>query len=311
MADIQDLQSKVEKAELKVEKCKATIERHKKALDKKVGIVIKEVGIDLTGKSVDEVEKVEWTHRGSDHSWLIYDVTRKLNDIAGAHKKLSEAETILSNWQEKLSIAVNRERYIADNAPQVIKDFLEQWKSMAFEWHVKKLDDYREFRLKLQQERDEAIISFVKSNPVEYSRYLENGEIHSYYSDLINIRGRGLEEHMKGLMLDWKSIKQREKDFAGGVVLHLNDIRDEVERLNWLDKTLEQSKNSKMLDLIQRISKSVGEITDASNLEISDSGNINGYVIGDSGEAWLETITAGGWNVQCWHYRTIVKPKKK
>ncbi|MEX3625086.1 hypothetical protein [Viridibacillus arvi] len=311
MADIKNLEERVVKAEVKVEKCKGTIERHKKQYEKKVQALIKK-GVDLTGLSKEEIDKVQDGYRQTELNWDIYDVKGKLEDIKGATKKLEEAEQILVNWNDKLSIEINKDKFIQDNAPQVIKDFLEDWKKKAYEWHIRRYDAYQEFKEELRSERNNLIIEFVKANPEVAERYLdENGNIQDYWQkDLINIRLKGLESHLKENELDYRSIESRKSNFAGGNILKMDSMYDEKERLNWLDKTLEREKKAKMLDLIHRISKVVGEITDASSLRISGKGSIDGFVIGDKGKAKVNTIDAGGWNIQCWHYRTLVDPVK-
>ena len=77
-------------------------------------------------------------------------------------------------------------------------------------------------------------------------------------------------------------------------------------RLAWLEKEMEQEKREKLLDLVQRMMKVVGRITDAGHLSIGPKGDINGYIQGTEGKASVETIGAGGYNVQCYHFRTLI-----
>ena len=48
---------------------------------------------------------------------------------------------------------------------------------------------------------------------------------------------------------------------------------------------------------------------DASYLSIKNV-NLNGYIIGKDGKATVETIGAAGYNIQIYHYRTLIKPKR-
>ncbi len=51
----------------------------------------------------------------------------------------------------------------------------------------------------------------------------------------------------------------------------------------------------------------VGDIKKA-NLKIGVDGNLNGLVVGTAHSAEIRTIYAGGYNIQCLHYRVLVKP---
>jgi hypothetical protein len=74
-----------------------------------------------------------------------------------------------------------------------------------------------------------------------------------------------------------------------------------------LDKILDRDVEAKRDKLVARISKKAGEVVDVSGLGIGTNGEINGIVIGTTGTVSVETITAGGYNIQCLHYRILVK----
>ena len=73
-----------------------------------------------------------------------------------------------------------------------------------------------------------------------------------------------------------------------------------------IKKTIENEKQVKIIQLTMRVTNVVGTITDAAHLEIGEKGDLVGIIEGEKGKATVETITAGGWNIQCFHYRTIV-----
>ncbi|MCC3687406.1 hypothetical protein LLR47_19575 [Bacillus cereus] len=314
MSKVDSLKASVEKSELKVEKCKATIERHKKALDKKVQKVIKEVGLDLTGKSKEEIDELREPYRTTDHSWTIYEVIRKLEDIKGATKKLGEAEHVLNNWKEKLNLEIEKTRFLeGDDIPQVIKEFLEQWKQKAHEWHIKRYNDYLELKEELHKKEREARIECIETYKDAYEGYLdENGEAKGLSNHtLANVHPRSImSAFLEERELDYKSIQSRLNSFAGGTILYMASIYDESKRLAWLENALEQEKKSKMIDLINRINAVVGSIVNAEGLRISEVGNLNGIIVGEKADAKVETVPAGGWNIQCFHYRTLVNEIK-
>ena len=71
-----------------------------------------------------------------------------------------------------------------------------------------------------------------------------------------------------------------------------------------------QAAENLIIDLIYRVRKITGEITDWSNIR-STAGTggftvLNGAVIGKEGIACVESITAGGYNIQRLHIRVLV-----
>jgi len=72
------------------------------------------------------------------------------------------------------------------------------------------------------------------------------------------------------------------------------------------EKKAEQFKKDLLTTLVYRVSAKVGKITDAKGLTIGMNGELNGLVIGDKDSATVTTILAGGYNIQCLHYRVLV-----
>lgn len=66
-----------------------------------------------------------------------------------------------------------------------------------------------------------------------------------------------------------------------------------------------------ILDLINRVSAKTGKITSYANLHLDQNNQgfsiLNGYVIGENGTAKVESILAGGYNIQRLHIRVLVK----
>lgn len=275
--NIQLLNEKITKAKEKVEKCKKIVEKHEKQLEKK-----KEKGD-------------EW------------DIKWKISDIESAKGNLKDAERILSGWEYKLEEELRKDSFLENNTPQIIKDFLQEWKDKVYKWHIKRYEDYIELKQELAEREYEARLECAKTTP-EYAEYLdENGEVKNYWKDLHNLYPTNImDKYLKDRELDYKNIKSRLFNFAGTTILKMAEFRNENDRLTWLEKTLQEEKRAKMLDLIHRINDVIGAITDASGLSISPKGNLDGIIIGEKGKAKVETIGAGGYNIQCFHYRTLV-----
>lgn len=74
-----------------------------------------------------------------------------------------------------------------------------------------------------------------------------------------------------------------------------------------LEKVLRREVERKREQFIARVEACVGEITDLSYLTIGEGGNIDGIAEGVDGRCYVRTIGAGGYNIQRFHYRVLVK----
>lgn len=73
----------------------------------------------------------------------------------------------------------------------------------------------------------------------------------------------------------------------------------------------EEDCDFKRLQFIIRTNAITGDIITAANLYIDDeSGDVNGTISGTNGTANVRTIGAGGYNIQCYHFRCLIKKVK-
>lgn len=306
--NVEQLRVKVVAAEQKVEKCKKTIERHKVQLEKKAE-ALRKIGIEP-----EKADKYSFVQNGSemnhDAYWLLCDYDNKKDDIKGSQRKLEDAERILAGWNEKLDIEINKEKIIQDTVPQVIKDFLENWKTKAFDWYVKRYDAFLEFRNDLRTAERAAWLEAYYTLP-EYAetrarRKAFFGDEEPDNSTLINMNPRKpMEEFLKERGLDYHTIQQRINNFGDQIIFKMLDYRDVDARLKYLDGALEEDKKRKLLVLVDSITNITGPITNAKYLYIS-GGDLNGVVLGEKGVGKIQTFSAGGYNIQCFHWRTRV-----
>lgn len=273
-----ELEAKVINAQATVAKRRAVIEKHRTQLAK------------MISKGADE-----------------WDIRYKRDDIDNAIKKLEEAEKVAKNWEDKLGEQISRDAFIEANAPQVIKDFLENWKANAIAYYRQDRIDFIDFQRDLwKRERDARREALNTLPELERARELYKDREPSDF-DLGNLWPRKpVEEFLKERGLDYNSVREKLAARSNPITAKLVQIRDKEEREAWLEKTMEEEKKAKLADLIARINKVVGTITDASCLTIGGKGDINGFVVGTEGKARVETIGAGGYNIVCFHFRTLI-----
>lgn len=313
--NIPELQEKVNKAQERVTKIENTIEKHTKAKKKKINAVTKFLEEhdkkDITYEKLREDNNWKYLFYEVDKDlhyefyYLCCDITEKESSIKSNEKKLEEAKQTLKNWQEKLRAEQVKLQYIQDSVPQVIKDFLLNWKNNVLRYYNNKKDtydaDYKEYKDKINRAYFEEICNNTdllsntfearKFNPEQYDEELD-------YKYMIYFRDRDRCYRALGV----------EDEFKSKYDTFFHDWRSRSYDTEWIDKVLTEEMNNKLIDLMSRVSKITGEIVDASYLTIKD-GNLNGYIIGKDGNADVETIGAGGYNIQIFHYRTLVKPR--
>lgn len=73
-----------------------------------------------------------------------------------------------------------------------------------------------------------------------------------------------------------------------------------------LTKVAEKDAENYILNLIGRVTKYVGKITDYSNIVLTGP-SINGIIEGENGKVSVRTVVAGGYNIQTLHNRVLVK----
>ena len=98
----------------------------------------------------------------------------------------------------------------------------------------------------------------------------------------------------------------RNKRYIGVYTYRGTETPDGLPRMQQLEKDLNEEANRKYDFIIERTNAIAGEITDASGLSIGSKQDLNGFIVGTRGTAKVQTIGAGGYNIQCFHFRTLI-----
>lgn len=313
--DINTLKDKVTNAEQKVAKCEATVEKHKVQLQKK---------IDKFNKLADKLGYEHYDFYNSfyelnnaitdnsirdDLVWAYTEVENKEEDIKTAESKVADAEKVLKNWQEKLNKEEANLQYINNEIPQILIDFLNDWKEHCREYVLTMADKYFEEKQELRDTINTYCWEYIVDNKDKFD-YLFNNYPDNFatfnnginYAQYINSYRDFKEfESIYNVKELKKSLENKYNNyFVQFYISHRQDI-------NALDKELEKEKNNKLLDLMNRVTAITGIITDTTNLKINAKGDIDGIIYGEKGNCKVNTVGAGGYNIQCFHYRVLVK----
>lgn len=71
-------------------------------------------------------------------------------------------------------------------------------------------------------------------------------------------------------------------------------------------ETIQKDMEVKKARIWAKVGEKVGTVTEC-NLHSGMDGTPNGWIAGDKGRVTITTIAAGGYNIQCLHYRVLVK----
>ena len=105
---------------------------------------------------------------------------------------------------------------------------------------------------------------------------------------------------------DYKKEKRQLLEKYNQIVINLSSGYSPKDREERLLKIIEKEAVAKEKILIVRVNKEVGLIVKALKLNVGLNGELNGTIKGENGTCKIETIYAGGYNIQCLHYRVLV-----
>lgn len=239
-------------------------------LNKRIAGKIKE--IETLNKKLARIQKAK------DSNWEInpyfyseYDLNRTIKDIEAAQKSLDEY---------KSQLEVEYEKVLSRSVP-VITEFLEGWKINSIKWFTNQKKIYLEVALPEYYARNR-----------EHCEMWNNGTLRRMSPEDRKKHNDEYHEYEREFKRQWMHVTQ-----------FIHGDRSWEENLEY---DIEAEKNRKYDFIIERTTQIVGQITDASNLSIGEKGDLNGFIVGTKGTAKVQTVGAGGYNIQCFHFRTLI-----
>ena len=231
-------------------------------------------------KNLTKLEKMGYTREQamslledwSDASVSTYPILNSIeaaqDSIANAQRELPKLQEKAEEWAAKLAEAEQKEA--SRNVPAILK-FLAMWKERVIAYYVENCAEYVKAAAELREKHDEIMAN------------------HSM---------RLVERRAKYTALD-NAFQSR---WAGFGIY----VRHGVIDLERLRTDLDQEAKAKYDDIIEKVTKITGTITDAADLSIGAKGELNGHLIGENGVAKVQTIGAGGYNIVRYHFRTLI-----
>lgn len=239
--------------------------------------------IEKLSKKLERIEKAKATN------WEKNPYYYRESDLKYTLRDLEEAKASLANYEADLEVALHKAN---SRNIQVIIDFLDGWKDRAFKFYQDSLPRYIEARTRYY-EADHRLCDWHNGR---YAHIKEIGE--EEYKRIEKELHEEYKIEREAFRSNWS--------WLSPYILY-NDVLDEEK----VKKDLQIEADRKYDFIIERTQKIVTEITDASYLRIGEAGELNGYIIGTTGKAKVESVYAGGWNIQCLHIRTLIHEIKK
>ena len=214
------------------------------------------------------------------------------HDLIMVDEELKVAEQMLAKL--KADLLEYEEKANSRNIPEIV-EFLNQWKESCYSYYMDAITNYYLRITEIREARRNAVgrddlsddikekYQQLKCDTNGYNEHVASNQLHS----TTTIHHSGKYEYAKAYIAsaDKKSAEQK------------------------LSQDLEAEYNRKYDFIIDRTNAIVGQITDATNLTITN-GELNGVIVGTRGVAKVTTIGAGGCNIQKFHFRTLVSAVK-
>jgi hypothetical protein len=259
--------------------------------------------IEGAEKKLDKLnKKLERINKAKATNWTVNPYYYHESDLKYTIRDIEEAQKALDKY--KAQLVAETEKANSRNVPAIV-EFLNGWKIRMTSAFTEGLIEYFEEKQMVHELYNKIGHYYYKASTPEEIAYEEarkafRQKCHGYYKkkEFINRWGNP----------DSTEVKVRDGEYEW-LRPYCNESTME-EALNKLEKDLTQEWNRKYDFIIVRTNEIVGTITDATNLKVGAKGDLNGYIIGTKGTAKVQTIGAGGYNIQCFHFRTLINPMK-
>lgn len=259
-------------------------------LEKRISGKIRQ--LEQLNKKLTRIKAVEAT------DWKKNPYSYTETDLRYTEQDIRECQAALEKYQCDLEYA--REKAASRNVSAIL-EFLNQWKVRCFEFYNEGLREAFDGKAEIKE-------LSAQMNACQYGtdEYEFAWQKYTSACDKLRIRlhGRYEDQIIERNHRKFRTkVKIEDGDLEYIAPLMKESYESSIEKLR---RDLDNEANNKYDFIIERTVNIVGTIIDASNLSIGDKGNLNGYIIGEKGRASVQTIGAGGYNIQCFHFRTLI-----
>lgn len=216
---------------------------------------------------------------------------KEIKELKEHYENMTLGE-IKGNYEEKLRIS--------NLHKQDIKELAIELSELDFDnkYYVDKcknlINDMNFYKSDIKQ--DEQDLKIIK--PVLDKKEVEGinqSEYENYITNNIDIR----------VLI--KKVNEDKQEFInnGSKVIIYGKENKRVE-ISLTDKEVDEMYSTMLKELIMILKDNIGNITKVESLQTNNHKGFDGVFRGDKGSISINTILAGGYNIQCLHFRTLV-----
>ena len=242
----------------------------------------KQTELDKLEKKMERIKKAQASDYKENNPYYYSDY-----DFRSTTKDIERAKADIEKYKQDMETEISKAK--SRNVP-VITEFLNDWEQKSIEYFTKEEQVYR------KKHQEEYVPQMKK-----YSAWLNDHSGFRWGTDEEKAKYKAMykeeDEYSKNFKNYWKFVTQ----FYDGQGTWEENMKRAVAR----------EKVAKYDDIITRTNDLIGQITDAGGLHIGKKGDLNGVIIGSKGKATVETIGAGGYNIQRYHFRTLIHELKE
>ncbi len=296
--DATDIKARIEKTEETIAKKNALIDKRFKAIGKCIEGMKKAVaslGGHIDFEFSEDIERIDEQNSVAEkyiqskgivngnwnNAWysILWDYHYKICDytesIKNARRDIKDKEVTLATYRERLAKAEEKEDAL-NNLPACMTEFMDSMIELWDAWDKWKRES-------------------VKGAHEEYYELCDEER------KARREHGRDSEE-AKELSKEARELIESYSNFEWNTLYYLKD--DEIHERNV------RAGKSLVIDLYNRVAEIVGKFENADNLKVTrgnkDLAVINGTVEGNGRIAKVQSVGAGGYNIQRFHIRTLV-----
>ena len=315
--NVSDIQAKIAKKQAEIDKKRAWIQKKEAAITKKLDLLsgkISDADLDAISRYVEEL-KVTRSHKipqelhvdmwglarqygytyDDPEGKALYGLDDEAESIFNSNEAIKEAQGILDKYEAKLAAEAAKEQEI-DEIPDCLKDFMNEMIDRWDKYDIRIRDNSKPYYRELQREADNILYGESRSALASDKKLAE------MYPDVTSYNR--YRRFKKDYIIDPFESKFGSISYAMSL-WEMDDARIHAENY--------AAGRRLILDLLKRVTKITGPVRNWAGLELT-RGNLgpvlNGVVTGEDGKARVESILAGGYNIQRLHVRTLVKPMR-